>query len=120
VLSAVGERQVVEPTHYETVSDRAAWCLVVLLSDVLPDQSTCGWLDCATSYYVVQRHPATGWPPEGHRRRQGEVPRGLWVFHTASCRRSHSLQSRPKGPLVQVQAKTTERVTFDPPSESQN
>ncbi len=23
----------------------------------------CGWLDCATSYYVVQRRPATGWPP---------------------------------------------------------
>jgi hypothetical protein len=47
------------------VSVRAAWCLVMLLSDVLPDQSTCGWLDCATSYYVVQRYPATGWPP-GH------------------------------------------------------
>jgi len=55
------------PTHYETVSVRAAWCLVVLLSDVLPDQSTCDWLVCARWYDVVQRRPATGWPPEGHR-----------------------------------------------------
>jgi hypothetical protein len=69
----------------------------VLLSDVLPDQNTFGWLDCATSYYIVQRRPATGWPPEGHRRRQEEMPRGLWVFHTASCGRSHPLQSRPPG-----------------------
>ncbi len=53
------------PTHYETVSVRAAWCLVVPPSDVSPDQSTCGWLVCAPSYYVVQRRPATGWPPVG-------------------------------------------------------
>ncbi|MFD8968798.1 hypothetical protein ACFV0C_28065 [Streptomyces sp. NPDC059568] len=26
------------PTHYEIVSVRVAWCLNVLLSDVLPDQ----------------------------------------------------------------------------------
>lgn len=35
-----------EPTHYETVSDHATWCLAVLQSDVLPDQSMRGWLVC--------------------------------------------------------------------------
>jgi hypothetical protein len=48
-----------KPTHYETVSVRAEWCLVVLLSDVFPDQSTFGWLPVPLG---GRRSPAHSWP----------------------------------------------------------
>ncbi len=36
----------------------------MLPGDVSPDQNTCGWMACTTSYCVVQRRPATERPPE--------------------------------------------------------
>lgn len=49
--------------HYETVSNRVAWCRAVLPGAVLPDKSTCHRLNSAAPCYGVQRRPATGWPP---------------------------------------------------------
>jgi hypothetical protein len=44
----LGCGKVSRPTHYETMSDRVAWCLVVLSCDVLAGQSTHNRLTRAT------------------------------------------------------------------------
>lgn len=46
-----------QPTRYETVSVRAAWCPVVLSSAVLPDQNTCSRVICA--HHVIRRPKAS-------------------------------------------------------------